>query len=103
MGAKVTKTITLLRKLQPRQLSLRNAFIAVSKVFICPYLDCGDIFYDKAFNASFHHKIESVQYKAYLAITSAWGSSKEKKCQELGLGSLQQRRRYRKLCYFYKI
>ena len=31
------------------------------------------------------------------------GKPKEKHYQELGLESLEKRRRYRKLCYFYKI
>ena len=43
------------------------------------------------FNNSFHEKLESIQYNAALAITSAIrGSSKEKLYQELGFESLQQ-------------
>ena len=54
--------------------------------------------------ASFHEKIESIQYNACLALTGAMrGTSKEKIYQELGLESLQIRRWYRKLCLFYKI
>ena len=53
---------------------------------------------------SFHHKLESIQYNACLAITGAIrGTSKEKLYQELGLESLQLRRWYRKLGMFYKI
>ena len=53
---------------------------------------------------SFHHKLESIQYNACLAITGAIrGTSKEKLYQELGLESLQLRRWYRKLEKFYKI
>ena len=49
-------------------------------------------------NMSFHHKLESIQYNACLAITGAIrGTSKEKLYQELGLESLQLRRWYRKL------
>ena len=45
-----------------------------------------------------------MQYNAALAITSdIRGSSKENLCQELGLKSLQQRRLFRKLCYFFKM
>ena len=102
MGAKVSRSIALLRKFQhglPRQV-----LITIYKSFIRPYLDYGDILYDKAFNESFHQKIESIQYNACLAITGAIrGSSREKIYQELGLESLQHRRWYRKLCYFYKI
>ena len=53
---------------------------------------------------SFHQKLESIQYNAYLAITGAVrGTSKEKLYQELGLESLQLRRWYKKLGMFYKI
>ena len=48
--------------------------------------------------------MESIQYNAALAITGAIrGSSREKLYQELGLESLQQRRSYGKLCYFFKL
>ena len=48
--------------------------------------------------------MESIQYNAALAITGAIrGSSREKLYQELGLESLQQRRWYRKLRYFFKL
>ena len=54
--------------------------------------------------ASFHEKIESIQYNACLALTGATrGTSKEKSYRVLGLESLQIRRWYRKLCRFYKI
>ena len=53
---------------------------------------------------SLHHKLESIQYNACLAITSTIrGTSKEKLYQELGLESLQLRLSYRKLGMFYKI
>ena len=46
---------------------------------------------------------ESVQYNTCLAITGAIrGTSKEKLYDELSLESLQLRRRFRKLYYFYK-
>ena len=48
--------------------------------------------------------MESMQYNAALTITGALrGSSREKLYQELGLESLQQRRWYTKLCYFFKL
>ena len=84
MRAKVSRTIALLRKLQ--HVLPRQALITIYKSFIRPYLDYGDILYDKAFNESFHQKIESIQYNACLAITrSIRGSSREKIYQELGL------------------
>ena len=100
MGAKLSRTIVLLRKLQ--HILPSHALITIYKSFIRPYLDYGDILYGKVFNASFHQKIESVQYNACLAITGAIrGSSREKNYQKLGLVSLQHRRWYQKLCYFY--
>ena len=88
MGAKVSRTIALLRKLQ--HVLPRQALITIYKSSIRPYLDYGDILYDKAFNEFFHQKIEYIQYNASLAITGAIrGSSKEKIYQELGLESLQ--------------
>ena len=42
---------------------------------------------------SFQQKMETIQYNAALAITGAIrGSSREKRYQELGLETLQQRR-----------
>ena len=88
MGPKVSRTIALLRKLQ--HVLRRQALITIYKSSIRPYLDYGDILYDKAFNESFHQKIEYIQYNASLAITGAIrGSSREKIYQQLGLESLQ--------------
>ena len=99
---KINKTIGFIRKLQ--NLLPRSAPITLYKAFGRPHLDYGDILYDQARNASFHLKLESIQYNACLAITGAIRcSSMEKLCQELGFESLQQRRWYRKLCCFYKI
>ena len=52
MGAKVSRTRALLHQLQ--HILPRHALITIYKSFIRPYLDYGDILYDKAFNASFH-------------------------------------------------
>ena len=74
------------------------------KVFKTPHLDYGGIIYDEAYNASFHHKLELFQYNVCLTITGAIrGTSKEKLYQELRLASLQFRRWFRKLRFFYKI
>ena len=55
-------------------------------------------------NSSLHQNLGKIQYNSALAITGAIrGTSKEKLYQELGLESLEKRRWYRKLCYFYKI
>ena len=62
------------------------------------------IIYDQPQNESFCEKLESVQYKAALAITGAiQGSSREKLYQELVLESLKSRRWYKRLCCMYKI
>ena len=99
---KINKTIGLLRKLQ--NLLPRTALIKIYKAFVRPHLDYGDILYDQAFNLSFQQKLESIQYRACLAITGAIrGTSREKIYQELGLESLQSRRWYKKLTMFYKI
>ena len=67
-------------------------------------IDYGDIIYDQPQNESFCEKLESVKYKAALAITGAIEeSSPEKLYQELGLESLKSRRCYRRLCCMYKI
>ena len=77
-----------MRKLQ--HVLPRQALITIHKSFIRPYLDYGDILYDKALNESFHQKIESIQYNACLAITGTTkGSSREKNYQELDLESIQ--------------
>ena len=58
VSGKISKTIGLLRKLQN---SLpRAALITISKVFIRPHLDYGDILCDQAYNTSFHQKLESI-------------------------------------------
>ena len=100
--SKVNKTIGLLRKLH--HILPRSPLLTIYKSFIRPHLDYGDIIYDQAYNASFHQKLDSIQYNAALAITGAIrGTSKEKLYDELGLETLEKRRWYRKLCCFFKI
>ena len=99
---KVNKTVGLLRKFH--NILPRPALIIISKSFISPHLDYGDIIYDQAYNASFHQKLELLQYNACLAITGAIrGTSREKLYEELGLESLQLRCWFRKLSFFYKL
>ena len=100
--SKISKTIGLLRKLQ--KILTRAPLLTIYKSFIRPHLDYGDIIYDKAYNSSFHQNLEKIQYNSALAITGAVrGTSKEKLYQDSGLESLEKRRWYRKICYFYKI
>ena len=97
---KVSKTIGLLGKLQ--NILPRESLLTIFRSFVRPHLDYGDVIYDQSYNNTFYQKMESIQYNAALAITGAIrGSSRENLYQELGLESLQQRRWYRKLCYFF--
>ena len=99
---KVNKTIGLLQKLQ--NILPRGSLLTIFKSFLRPHLDYGDVIYDQSFNNTFHQKTESIQNNAALAIKGTIrGSSREKLYQELGLESLQQRRWYRKFCYFFKL
>ena len=66
---KISKALGLLQKL--RNLLPRSPLITIYKAFVRPYLDYGDILFDQAYNMSFHHKLESIQYNACLAITGA--------------------------------
>ena len=89
--SEVNKTIGLLRELH--HILPRSPLFTIFKSFIRPHLDYGDIIYDQAYNASFHQKLDSIQYKAALAITGAIrGTSKEKLYDELGLETLEKRR-----------
>ena len=88
---KVNKTIGLLRKFQ--LILPRHSLITIYKTFIRPHLDYGDVIYDRAFNESFHQRLESIQYNAAIAITWAIrGTPAEKIFQELGLETLKSRR-----------
>ena len=53
---------------------------------------------------SLMRSVESTQYQAGLAVSGAWkGSSTQKIYNELGWESLDNRRKFRRLCLFYKI
>ena len=98
--SKISKTIGLLRKLH--KILTWPPLLTIYKSFIRPHLDYGDIVYHKAYNASFHQKLEKIQF-----ITAITGdirrTNKEKHYQEIELESLGKRWWYRKHCYFYKI
>ena len=81
---KMSKGIFVIKKL--RHSLPRKSLLTIYKAFLRSLIDYGDIIYDQPQNESFSHKIESVQYKAALAITGAiQGTSREKIYQELGL------------------
>ena len=61
--------------------------------FLRLLIDYSDIIYDQPHNESFFEKLESVQYRAALAITDAiQGTFHDKIYEELGLESLKARR-----------
>ena len=64
---KISKTISLLRKLQNNL--PRAPLVTIYKSFVRPHLDYGDILYDQIFINSFHERLESIQYNAALEIT----------------------------------
>ena len=100
--SKVNKGIAVIKKL--RHSLPRKSLLTIYKAFLRPLIDYGDIIYDQPHNESFSDKLESVQYKAALAITGAiQGSSREKIYQELGLESLKSRRWYKRLSCMFKI
>ena len=86
----VSKTIGLLDKF--KKISSRPPLITIYNSFIKPYLDYGDIIYDRAYNVSLHQQLESIQYNVTLAITGAIRErSREKLYHELGFESFEAR------------
>ena len=67
--SKVNKGISVMKKL--RHTLPWKSLITIYKVFLRPLIDYGDIIYDQPNNDSFCEKLESIQYKAALAITGA--------------------------------
>ena len=59
--SKISKTVGLLKKYQKKMLT-RVPLLTIYKLFIRPYLDYGDIIYDKAYNNSFHQNLEKMYY-----------------------------------------
>ena len=86
----INKGISIIKKLCH---SLpRNSLITVCKAFLRHIIDYGDVIYEQPQNESFCEKLESIQYKAALAMTGAIQStSREKNYQDLGLESLKSR------------
>ena len=88
--SKINKGIAVIKKL--RYSLPRKSLITIYKAFLRPAIDYGDIIYDQPQYESFCEKLESIQYKATLAITGAiQGSSHENIYQELGIESLKSR------------
>ena len=100
--SKVNKGISIIKKL--RYSLPQKPLIIIYKAFLRPLIDYGDIIYDQPQNNFFSEKLESVQYKAALAINGAiQGTSRGKIYQELGLQSLKSRRCYKRLSLMFKI
>ena len=82
----------------------RKSLVTIYIAFLRPLLDYGDIIYEQPHNVSFCEKLESVQYKAALAITGAiQGTFRNKIYEELGIESLTARRWYRRRSCMFKI
>ena len=78
--------------------------LTIYKTSVRPYLDYEDMIYYQTYNASFHTKLESIQYFSCLAITGTTRRTwYENLSQELDLEILQSRLWFRKLCLFYKV
>ena len=89
--SEVNKGISIIKKF--RYSLPQKSFITIYKAFLRPVTEYGDIIYDQPQNDFFSEKLESIQYKAALAITGAiQGTSSDKIYQELGLESLKSRR-----------
>ena len=82
----------------------RKSLITIYNAFLRPLISYGDIICDQPQKQSFCEKLESLQYKAALAITgTTQGTSREKIYQDLGLESLKTKRWYRRLSCMFKI
>ena len=82
----------------------RKSLITIYQAFLRPLIDSGDIIYDQLQNDSFSEKLESIQYKAALAIAGAiQGTSCDKIYQELGPESLKSRKWNKRLSLMFTI
>ena len=83
---------------------LRKVLLTICKSFVRPNLDYADTINGKPFNESFRTKIEVIQYQVGLVITGVITvTSCDHLYQEIGLGSLADRRWSHKIFFFHKI
>ena len=83
---------------------LLYSLLTIYKAFAGPHLDYGNSMYDQLNNETLSQKIESIHYKAAIAITGTIrGISHFKLYGELGLESLRFRCWFRRLTSFYKL
>ena len=66
---KVNKGISTIKKL--KHTLPRKSLLTIYKAFLRSHIDYGHVIYDQYSNQSFFEKLESVQYKAVLAIIGA--------------------------------
>ena len=98
---KAKKGISLLKYLS--KYVSRNVLDTCYKLYVRPHLDSGDLIYHNQ-RADLMNLIEQVQYKAALIVSGCWqGTCRFKLYDELGWGSLSERRWARRLTMFYKI
>ena len=72
--------------------TIREALLGICRSSVRSNLDYSDVIFDKLNHESFKYRIESIQYKASVAITGAiQGTSRERLYRELGLESLSDR------------
>ena len=74
---KTSKSVGLLCKLSA--LLPQQSLLTIYKSFVRPHLDYGDVICDQPLNESLSSRIESVQYKAVLAVTGAIQRLSQKK------------------------
>ena len=100
--SKINKGISVIKKLKH---SLpRKSLMTICNALLRPLIDHGDIIYDQPQNKYFCEKLESVQYKAVLAITGAiQGTPRDEIYQEVGLKSFKSRTWYKRLSCMFKI
>ena len=75
----------------------QRPLVTIYKVFLMPKIDYGDIIHDISIMNLFMKNLESVQYKAALAIT---GALKDTSCEQ---EPLKSRRWYKSLSCMYEI
>lgn len=75
-----------------------------NKSFIWPHLGYTDITYDPPKNGLLRINLERIQYNSVLAITgSIRSTARDKIFKDLGVETLQSRRKLNPLCTFHKI
>ena len=98
---KAKRSIGMIR--YPSKYVSRNVLDQIYKLYVRPHLDYGDIIYhryDPEMRSQFTQALEQTQYSAALAVTGSWrGARRQKLYNELG--SLHDRRWYRRLCHFF--